>query len=362
MPSPKPPSPSPPNPASNHLADTGEREYSSGVVRFQCTRVLTGSVLGITLVLLACPHVLAGPPTDRLRDFLAEVNAVLADPMVQERPLEGVPRIRRLVAELSDVGAAAAAALGPQWRVRTRAEREEFTDLFAELLERAYVGQLAGTARLSDGMQVLYLDEILAGDEATVVTALDTRYGRDVVVEYRMANRHGLWLVRDIVLDGVSIVENYYAQFKRLLHRGSYPELVSRLQAKLDEKSLIFARAEPRVPAVKQAPIAVLQARVAASPPQKVKPASMAAAARAVPPLTPDAMEIARPAAIPPSPADTASVQTAASSPQEALGADSTSLLSWALFLGVLGAAGAARVRKRTRVGSVLPGWQPPRS
>lgn len=315
----------------------------------KCTRVLTGSILSLTLVLLACPHVLAGPPTDRLRDFFAEVNAVLADPTIQERPLEGVARVRRLVAELSDVSTAAAAALGVRWQVRTLAEREEFTDLFAELLERAYVGRLAGTARLSDGVQVLYLDEILAGDEATVATALDARHGRDVVVEYRMANRHGRWLVRDVVLDGVSTVANYHAQFKRLLHRGSYAELVSRLRAKLGEESLIFARAEPRVPAAMPATVAVLQVTIPASPPRKVQPASLAAAARAGSPLTPDAVEIARPAAIPSSRVDAASARTAASSPWQALGADSTGLLFWALFLGLVGAAGAAYFRKRTR-------------
>ncbi len=324
----------------------GEEVYSAAVVRLRCARVLTGFVFGIALVLLACPPVLAGPPTDRLRDFFAEVNAILADPMVQERPLEGVPRIRPLVAELSDVGAAAAAALGPRWHARTPAEREEFTDLFAELLERAYVGRLAGTARLTDGMQVLYLDEILADGEATVVTALGARHGRDVVVEYRMANRHGRWLVRDVVLDGVSIVANYYAQFKRLLHLGSYAELVSLLQAKLDEKSLIFARPEPRVPAAMPAVVTLLEVKIVASRP---------AITRAVPPRTPDAVEIARPAAIPPSPVDAASAQTAASSPGEALGADSTSLLVWALFLGLVSAAGAAYFRKRTRRSSVLP-------
>jgi phospholipid transport system substrate-binding protein len=302
----------------------------------RCTQVLTGFALGITLVLLACPPVLAGPPTDRLRDFFAEVNAILADPMVQERPLEGVARVRPLVAELSDVGAAAAAALGPRWYAQTPAEREEFTDLFAELLERAYVGRLAGTARLTDGMQVLFLDEILADGEATVVTAIGARYGRDVVVEYRMANRHGRWLVRDVVLDGVSIVANYYAQFKRLLHRGSYAELVSRLQAKLEEKSLIFARAEPRVPAAMPAVVTLLEVKIVASRPT---------AARAVPPRPPDAVEIARPVAVPPSPVDAAPVQTTA---------DSTGFLFWALFLGLLGVAGAAYFRKRTRGNSAL--------
>ena len=209
----------------------------------KCPR--SSAVLAIALVLLVCQDASAGP-VDQLRDFFTAVNGVLADPAVQENPLEAVARIRRLVADLADVGAAAAAALGREWRGRTRAEREEFIDLFAGLLERAYVGRLAGTVRVSDGVTMAYRDELLAGDEATVVTALGDRVGHDVVVEYRMANHQGRWLVGDVVLDGVSTVENYHAQFKRLLREGSYAELVWRIRAKLGEDSLIFGRAEPQ--------------------------------------------------------------------------------------------------------------------
>ena len=216
--------------------------------RAKCTSVLTGSVLAVVMVLLACPHVVAGPATDRLRELFASVDAVLADPKVQEDPREGVARIQRLVTDLADVGAAATAALGQEWHALTLAERQEFINLFAELLERAYVGRLAGTARVIDGVKVTYRHEILAGDEVTVSTALGAKHGGDVVVEYRMANRHGRWLVWDVVLDGVSTVENYHAQFKRLLRQRSYAEVVSLLRAKLTEVSLMFARAEPRAP------------------------------------------------------------------------------------------------------------------
>jgi len=205
-------------------------------------RLLTRSVLAVVLVLLACPPVVAGPATDRLRELFAAVDAVLVDPTVQEDPLEGVARIRRLVANLADVGSAAAAALGPQWQVRTLAEREEFTGLFAELLERAYVGRLAGTARVVDGVEVKYRDEIVGSDEATVATALGARDGGDGMVEYRMVKRDGRWLVSDIVLEGVSTVENYRAQFKHLLRQRSYAEVVSLLRSKLHEASLMFAR------------------------------------------------------------------------------------------------------------------------
>ncbi|MBI4594040.1 MAG: ABC transporter substrate-binding protein, partial [Candidatus Rokubacteria bacterium] len=258
-------------------------------------RTLAPAVLATMLVLLVCPRVSAGPATDRLRDFFASVNTVLADPVIQEHPLEAVPRVRRLVADFSDVAAASAAALGREWQARTRAEREEFVELFSELLERAYVGRLGGIARLTGGVGVSFLHEIPAGDEAMVVTALRARDGRDVAVEYRMANHRGRWLVRDIALDGVSTVENYRAQFTRLLRQGAYDTLVARLRAKLSEESLFFARVEPRARAAQPAADGVLAMAgpapavfVQAAPPPRlaelISPPKPGAAVTRVPP------------------------------------------------------------------------------
>jgi hypothetical protein len=61
------------------LADTGEGGYSRAVVHPKRPRALATFVLTVTLVLLVCPHVSAGPATDQLRDFFVAVNAVLAD-------------------------------------------------------------------------------------------------------------------------------------------------------------------------------------------------------------------------------------------------------------------------------------------
>ncbi len=124
------------------------------------------------------------------------------------------------------------------------------------------------------GVKVSYLEEILAGDEATVATALRARDGSDVAVEYRMTNHSGRWLVRDIVMDGVSTVENYRAQFKHLLRRGTFATIVSRLRAKLNEESLIFARG----PAARRTAVAALEiptpeTQMEAPPPEQVEPA-----------------------------------------------------------------------------------------
>ncbi len=208
----------------------------------------------LALVLLGPPPVSAGP-TERLRDFFAAVNTVLADPTTEDSPLERVGRVRQLVAEVAAVDEAAAVALGREWQARTPVEQEEFVGLFAELLERAFIGRLAGRGHVSNGVRITYLGESVAGDEATVQTSLGARDGSQARVDYRMVSRQGLWRVRDLVLDGVSTVENYHAQFQRLRSKVSYRDLVGMVKAKLGEESVMFARLEGRsVAASKSAP------------------------------------------------------------------------------------------------------------
>jgi phospholipid transport system substrate-binding protein len=197
--------------------------------------------VALALVLLGPPPASAGP-TERLHDFFVAVNTVLADPETEDKPLERVARICRLVGEVAAVNEAAAVGLGREWQARSPMEREEFVALFAALLERAYVGRLAGLGSVSNGVRIAYLGEAVAGDEATVQTSLDARDGGKTPVEYRMVNRQGQWRVRDLVLDGVSIVENYRAQFQRILRQVSYQDLVGKVQAKLGDESIIFAR------------------------------------------------------------------------------------------------------------------------
>jgi outer membrane protein OmpA-like peptidoglycan-associated protein len=41
----------------------------------------------------------------------------------------------------------------------------------------------------------------------------------------------GRWRVHDVVIDGVSLVDNYAAQFTRVLRTAAFPQLVERLRA-----------------------------------------------------------------------------------------------------------------------------------
>jgi ABC-type transporter MlaC component len=240
------------------------------------------------------------------------VNGVLNDPAIQSEPLEKVARIKHLVTDIADVRGFAAAVLGREWDARTPAERDEFTRMFSELLERGLVARLAGTVNPVKGMEMSWRGESRVADESRVVTVVESRDGRKITVEYRMIERRGRWLVRDVVFDGISTVENYRSQFKRVLsHEGGYAGLVAQLRKKLGEETLMFtqtpaaaiaspAKPSERIPAARPSPP---RAAPAASPPGSTplsRPSSITAApkptARAPVVVAPVARPPARPA------------------------------------------------------------------
>jgi len=169
-------------------------------------------------------------PAVALEVFFSRANTVLrsVDP---ERGLDE-PRqaILALVNEVFDVQGAAALALGPMWQSRTLEQQKEFVKLFAGFLERGYIAVIGSKASVADGVKIQYLGESVAGDSATVATTLLTRNGSELPVDYSMVRRGDRWAVRDVIIDGVSLVANYRAQFNRILRTASYADLLARMR------------------------------------------------------------------------------------------------------------------------------------
>src|SRR5437667_5191599 len=179
--------------------------------------------LAVTLATLAASRAEAGAPTDALRDFFGAVNVVLSDPTTEAQPLERLRAIRRHVDDVFDFREAAILALGREWTARTPPEQNEFVALFADLLERSFVWRVAGKATTAGGIKVEYLDETIENDTASVETAIAARDGNALRLGFRLIHRAQRWVVRDVVMDGVSTMENYHAQFQRVARDGSWP-------------------------------------------------------------------------------------------------------------------------------------------
>jgi phospholipid transport system substrate-binding protein len=188
--------------------------------------MLTTIVAGF--VLLAASPVWAGP-TDQLREYTDQVVKVLDDPSMARQDRRAA--VRKIAHEAFDVAEAAQRVLARHWKDRTPTEREEFTQLFADLLEQTYI------ARMDEygGERIRYLSESIDGKLASVRARIVTRTGTEVSVESRMNLRGDRWLIYDILIENVSLVANYRSQFDRIIRTSSYEELVRRLKTKRDE-------------------------------------------------------------------------------------------------------------------------------
>jgi len=175
----------------------------------------------------------AGAPTDQLRSRIDRVLKVL-DPDEQSagRWEERRAAIRQIAHETFDFREISQRSLARHWQARTPAERDEFIQLFADLLERSYIGQIE---QYSGSEKVQYVGETIDGAQALVRTKIVTKAGTEVPVDYRMHRMGERWLVYDVAIEGISLVSNYRAQFDRIIRGSSYKILAEKLRTKQDE-------------------------------------------------------------------------------------------------------------------------------
>lgn len=117
-------------------------------------------------------------------------------------------------------------SLGPEWRRRTAEEHKEFVALFTKLLERAHLN----TIESYNGEKVQYLNERAENSGAQVDTKITDNKGREFSVNYRLHDVNGDWKIYDVVVEDVSLVNNYRVQFSRVLAKSSYAELVNTIK------------------------------------------------------------------------------------------------------------------------------------
>jgi phospholipid transport system substrate-binding protein len=187
-------------------------------------------VLALLIAAAIAPQAWAGEPADQLFGQIDRVLKVLDDPELRKaaKSQERRQAIRQIANDILDVEEITKRSLGRHWQARTAAEREEFIQVFGDLLERAYIGKM----EIYTGEKVAFLGDTIDGDLATVRTKILTKQGTEIPVDYRMARRGDRWRAYDVAIEGVSLVANYRAQFDKIIQRTSYQQLVKQVREK----------------------------------------------------------------------------------------------------------------------------------
>lgn len=170
-----------------------------------------------------------GAPTDSMKLTIDEVLRIVREKELKqpEKTEERRRLLEKVVAARFDYTEMSRRALGAPWNQLTDQQKEEFVDLFRALLTNSYADKI----ETYSGEGVQYLNERTEKEYAEVRTKVLS--GKtEIPLDYRLINKADDWRVYDVVVDGVSLVNNYRGQFTKILRASSYSDLVDQLRKK----------------------------------------------------------------------------------------------------------------------------------
>jgi phospholipid transport system substrate-binding protein len=205
----------------------------SGHLRAQVVGVVVLRLsLAVIGVVLAVSPGHAGAPTDSMKATIDEVLRIIRDKELKPpgKAEERRQQLEQVVGARFDYQEMSKRALGAPWNGLSDEDKQEFVGLFRTLLTNSYADKI----ETYSGEGVHYLNERTEKDYAEVRTKVLS--GKtEIPLDYRLINRADGWRVYDVVVDGVSLVNNYRGQFTKILRATSYADLVDQLRKKSDK-------------------------------------------------------------------------------------------------------------------------------
>ena len=167
--------------------------------------------------------------TNKLKNTINKVISTLKDEALKNDLPARRAILRNTINDQFNYRQMVMRSLAKNWDVRSAEEQQLFIALFKSLLENSYANKLES---FSDE-KINYLDEVVKGEYALVKTEV-VRKATTVGVDYKLVRENGVWQVYDFVIEGVSMVRNYRAQFTKIIHKHSYEVLVQKLTDKIN--------------------------------------------------------------------------------------------------------------------------------
>ncbi|RMG72149.1 MAG: ABC transporter substrate-binding protein [Nitrospirae bacterium] len=196
-------------------------------------RGLAFVLTALVAFLLFPGRVQATEPLDVVRIGVDRVIGILKDPKLKgpERESERREAIRSAIKNIFDFSEMARRSLSRQWRKLDDSQRKEFVGLYRGLLERTYLKRIEAYKN----ERILYKGQRKRGKYAIVKTLVVTSKQTQIPVDYKLLKRQDGWVVYDVIIEGVSLINNYRRQFKSIIRKSSYEGLVRMLKEKNKE-------------------------------------------------------------------------------------------------------------------------------
>jgi phospholipid transport system substrate-binding protein len=187
----------------------------------------------ILMILLFNLPVYAGVPTDTVQANVNKVLDVLRDPKLKPVSAKAIKKekLRPIYERMFDDVELSRRTLARNWNSLNAAQRQEFVQLFRQVLEKAYIDKILS---YTNEKIVFDRESTLAENQVEVQTRVVTA-SKEIPISYRMILKNGTWKVYDVVIENVSLILNYRTQFNEILAKNSPEQLLVTLRQKVKE-------------------------------------------------------------------------------------------------------------------------------
>jgi phospholipid transport system substrate-binding protein len=188
----------------------------------------------ILMILLFSVPAYAGVPQDMVQANVNSVLDVLRDPALKPASAKETKKqkLRAIYDRMFNQVELSKRALGRNWSKLSPAQQQEFVKLFQQVLEKAYIDKI-----------LAYTDEKIAFDKETMLSETQAEVqtkaitsSKTIPISYRLILQNGTWGVYDVVIENVSLVQNYRTQFNDILAKNTPEQLLETLRKKVKDQ------------------------------------------------------------------------------------------------------------------------------
>lgn len=195
-------------------------------------RAIQSTVFFVLAMGLTAPAI-AGKPTRFLKGQMKVVRGLIGQKVVKGTPEAKAhdEKLKVVIDPLMEFDKLSERSLRKHWPTLSPDQKAEFILLFRELVFQSYLSKVRSA---NEDYSIVYEDEEAKGRKAAAVTAIaKTRKAEIELVFHLVARSAKVWVAEDIVIDEVSLVENYREQFNKIIAEDGFAALLTKMRKKL---------------------------------------------------------------------------------------------------------------------------------
>jgi phospholipid transport system substrate-binding protein len=188
-------------------------------------------IISITALKLLLVSALAAPPLETIQTQVNRVLEVLRDPALKAESARETKekKVWVIIDGVFDYTELSKRTLAQHWKRFSADQQEEFIRLFGKLLGTVYMDRIMAYK----DEKVVFGKVSQLSDKTAEVQSDVVRSSKSIPIHYRMILENGEWKVYDVVIEGVSMVQNYRSQFREILTNKSPEDLLKILREKV---------------------------------------------------------------------------------------------------------------------------------